>query len=300
MKIGFYIKIKVGKFLANIISSLYRNKEKRHKVREKLNPLNPGGCVSYLKKHLVSESIVDWDDDEEGNEYIWVCWFQGIENAPKIVKRCVQSIEQCKEDYQVVLIKSDNFQEYVDIPPIILDKWQRGIIDNTHLSDILRIHLLARYGGVWIDSTCLMLSPIPKYILDSDFFIFHSHGEFEYTLIQSCFIRCRKNNYIMRKWMAAIDNYWTQESIRINYFLLHLIFVALLQTDEKFMKEFNNVPVVNDKEMHFILEKMMRGNEYSDELISTAREKCFIQKLTYKFPSQLLEQKNTIATILSQ
>lgn len=297
----FYIKIKIGKFIANIFSGVFRNKDKRHRIRERLNPLNPERCVLYLKKHVVNEPAADlYQDDGKEMEYIWVCWFQGMGNAPKLVQNCIQSIKRYNEHSQIVLITADNFMNYVDISHVIINKWKCGIIDNTHFSDIIRVHLLARHGGVWIDSTCLMLATIPKEILCSDFFIFHSHGEFAFTLVQSCFIRCRKNNYIMRKWVAAIDRYWEQENLRIHYFLLHLTFIALLQTDEKFMKEFNNIPVMNDEGMHFILKKMMHGDKFSDDLINDARKKCFIQKLTYKFPSSLLDDKNAIASVLSK
>lgn len=301
MTLGFYIKIAIGKFIANIVSGMYRNKEKRHKVREKLHPLNPERCISYLIKHYVNELPIDiYRDNDKETECIWVCWFQGIENAPKIVSNCIQSIRRFNQEWQVILITANNFQNYVDLPHIIINKWKRGIIGNAHFADILRLHLMAHYGGVWVDSTCLMLAPIPKSILCSDFFVFHSHGEFEYTLIQNCFIRCRKNNYIVRKWVAAVNEYWKQENICINYFIPHLIFVALLQTDDRFREEFSKVPVVHDENMHFIMKKMMLGDVYSEDLLNIARNKCFVQKLTYKFSSRLLENQNTIAGVLSK
>ena len=64
--------------------------------------------------------------------------------------------------------------QYVDIPDYILQKYRAGKMTRTHFSDILRLHLLSRYGGVWIDSTILMTEHLPKYILDSPLFIYQT------------------------------------------------------------------------------------------------------------------------------
>lgn len=39
---------------------------------------------------------------------------------------------------------------------------EKGNISNTQFSDILRINLLARYGGYWIDATCLLTQSTPN------------------------------------------------------------------------------------------------------------------------------------------
>lgn len=303
MTLGFYLKIKIGKFFANLLSDFYRNRDKRHQVREKLDPLNPDRCVRYLKKYFVDVLPLECTKNTAEPEVspIWVCWFQGIEHAPAIVQNCLKSLYKYKRDnQQVYVITANNFQEYVSIPQAIVEKWKHGIVDNTHFSDILRLHLLARHGGLWIDSTCMLLGTIPTEILEQDFFLFHSHGEFSYTLIQSCFIRSAKNQYIIRKWAAALDLYWIKESRSINYFIPHLLYIALLQTDEKFAKDFSRIPLIDDSAMHFILDKMMAGEAYSSELLDKARTQCFIQKLTYKIPAHFLNDECSIAHALSE
>jgi hypothetical protein len=37
-----------------------------------------------------------------------------------------------------------------------LEKYQKKIIDNTHFSDLLRLELLIKYGGTWIDASVLV------------------------------------------------------------------------------------------------------------------------------------------------
>ena len=91
--------------------------------------------------------------DENYKDCIWICWWQGLKNAPEIVKRCVASIQKNAGNHKVIMITDENYKEFISFPAWIEEKYARGIITKTHLSDLLRISLLAQYGGVWLDST---------------------------------------------------------------------------------------------------------------------------------------------------
>ena len=39
---------------------------------------------------------------------VWICWFQGLENAPKIVQSCVNSIKKQLSDREIIIITNDN------------------------------------------------------------------------------------------------------------------------------------------------------------------------------------------------
>lgn len=84
---------------------------------------------------------------------IWICWWQGEEQAPIIVKKCINSIKKNKGDYELILITKDNYKEYIDIPDEIIEKVNKKIITLTHFSDLIRMNLLTRYGGIWVDAT---------------------------------------------------------------------------------------------------------------------------------------------------
>jgi hypothetical protein len=297
----FYIKVKVGKFFANVCSMFVRNREKRHRLRNRLDPLNPERCIRYLERHYTQQpAIAEYEGDTLQNP-VWVCWLQGLEQAPALVQNCVSSIRRnLSPDQQLIIVTASNYADYVDLSPVIVDKWQRGIITNTHFSDLFRIYALARHGGCWIDATCLLTRPIPADILQSPLYIMRTHGEFSYTLIQSCFMCCRKNNYVMRKWCATMNAYWEQEDTLVNYFTLHLMFIALLQQDEQFRSLFSEMPVASDESMHLLLQPLTSGAAYSEALIDQARAATFVQKLTYKFPRTFLDDARSLASFLSQ
>ena len=93
------------------------------------------------------------DCDPQWRNKIWICWWQGVENAPEIVKACVDSIKRNAGNCEVICITEDNYREYVLFPDYVEKKREAGIISKTISSDLLRMCILARYGGIWIDST---------------------------------------------------------------------------------------------------------------------------------------------------
>lgn len=107
----------------------------------------------YLENYKVTKDIEEGNKEYSNN--IWICWFQGIEDAPEIVKTCVNSIKNNSGVHNVVILTDDNYRNYVDIPDIIEKRRKEGIISRTAFSDILRMCLLAKHGGMWLDSTFL-------------------------------------------------------------------------------------------------------------------------------------------------
>ena len=135
------------------------------KTKEKLERKYKKYLTQFDEKYIETEH-------KESNK-IWICWFQGLDEAPIIVKKCVESVKKNNLDKEIVVITSDNLHDYVEFPKYIEEKWQRGIITHTHMTDLLRLELLIRYGGTWIDATVFCSSSnIPSYFFDSDLFFY--------------------------------------------------------------------------------------------------------------------------------
>ena len=91
---------------------------------------------------------------------IWICWWQGLNQAPDLVKVCVNSIKRNAGNHRVIVLTEDNYKQYVDIPAWVEEKKNKGIITRTNYSDLLRLSLLAKHGGMWIDSTFFCTQPV--------------------------------------------------------------------------------------------------------------------------------------------
>ncbi|MEL7354572.1 MAG: capsular polysaccharide synthesis protein, partial [Cyanobacteria bacterium J06560_5] len=50
---------------------------------------------------------------------IWISWFQGLENAPDIVKYCYKSWVRRNPGWKVILITDRNIKDYFDVESIL-------------------------------------------------------------------------------------------------------------------------------------------------------------------------------------
>jgi mannosyltransferase OCH1-like enzyme len=179
---------------------------------------------------------------------IWICWLQGIENAPELVQSCFQSVEKYKNDYKIQLITEKNLSDFVALPDYILKKWKSGIISNTHFSDIVRACLLADYGGVWVDSTVLFLSNIPENIANLPLFMFRNEHKLDKSIVSSSWlISCFKNHPMLVEMKEFLFAYWKREHKLKNYFLFHIYFTLL---SKKYCEFWNDVPFISNINPH--------------------------------------------------
>ncbi|NDO51188.1 hypothetical protein FMM75_17825 [Lachnospiraceae bacterium MD335] len=115
-----------------------------------------------------------------GKRYAWSCWWQGMEEAPDLIKACINSQKKyLPKETQLIIITRDNYRTYVDFPQWLLDKVAAGKVTLTTFSDVIRASLLYKYGGIWLDSTILITEPLLLDFWDYDVFTIR---EFHYCL----------------------------------------------------------------------------------------------------------------------
>ena len=156
-----------------------------------------------LKKKYIKK-IIKFDKDyveqkKELSNKVWICWFQGIENAPEIVRKCYDSVKNNLKNKEIILITEKNLNEYVHFPEYIMEKWKKGIITNTHMTDLLRLELLTKYGGMWLDATVFCsrnIEEIPQYYFDSDLFMYQclKPGRDGHAIYMSSWLLSAKSN----------------------------------------------------------------------------------------------------------
>lgn len=216
---------------------------------------------------------------EIAEKRIWLCWFQGMENAPQIVQNCYASVCYWMKDWKITVITANNMDEYVEFPDYIVSKWKMGIISNTHLSDLLRLELLVRYGGLWLDSTTYMTGIMPSYIVDSDFFVYRN-GWMNMEMINMgswLMYSKHKNNRILCETQNLLYEYWKKYNYIKNYFLMHIFFRMV--TDEK-PELWNQVPMINHIDSHLLMQELPK--QYDERRCTQIMQLTPIHKLTYK------------------
>ncbi len=123
--------------------------------------------TSWLDKHITrnySEIINRYKNYKNSYELItepniWVFWGQGAENMPVLIKACYNQLKSNNKN--VHLITNKNINEYIEISPLIFDKLHNGKITWAHFSDLIRMSLLSKYGGLWVDATVWVPKELP-------------------------------------------------------------------------------------------------------------------------------------------
>lgn len=225
---------------------------------------------------------------------VWVCWFQGMENAPELVQKCYQALKTNLPNKEVVLLTSENLADYVTFPKYIDEKWRSGIITNTHMTDLLRLELLTKYGGTWIDATVFCTEKedrIPKYFFESDLFFYQSlkpGRDGDATYISSWYINAKSHNKILEATKMLCFEYWKKNNSLVDYFLLHDFFSIVL---DYYPEEWNRVIPRDNSTPHELLLRLFE--KYDPQMWDAIVEQTPFHKLTYKFSEENKQQKNT-------
>lgn len=90
---------------------------------------------------------------------IYLLWFQEFENSPLVVKRCRESWIKHNPEWKIIFLDQNNLHEYLDLKDYIPDI-EKKEISLTHKSDIIRLILLHKYGGLWTDATTFCMKPL--------------------------------------------------------------------------------------------------------------------------------------------
>ena len=244
-------------------------------------------CTGVTEESLRTITIPE--QDRNYCDCIWVCWWQGLDNAPDIVKRCVGSIQTHAGNHKVVIITDKNYKKFIEFPEWINVKYKKGLITKTHLSDLLRVSLLAKYGGVWLDSTFYCVDDL-EYCFNSPIWSIkrpdYRHvsvacGEFaNYSF--GCTSEDRVVFAILREYLL---DYWRNYDYMIDYLFLDYLIVLARKRNQVVDDAFKQIHP-NNKNCDELLKIL--GRPYNPEIWEKMKEDTGLFKLTWKanFPKE--------------
>jgi hypothetical protein len=218
-------------------------------------------------RRLRGGSINQSPTNPELNKTIWILWLQGWDKAPWIAKQVRETWEKSNPKWKIVSLTSDNLKEYVDIPYIT-----KSSITPQAKSDIIRLSILQKHGGVWADASLLCATPLDvwvwEYIKPSDFWMYHGadweadkkHGP------ASWFIVSKQNSYIISKWKSACDIYWAHRDTDHTYLWMDGLFRDIYNTDSKFRTEWDaikNIHCDDPLQPHMFTNGSWKGDDHA-------------------------------------
>lgn len=266
--------------------------EKRHKV-----------TVDFLVNNF-HEFINQYDFFEantENSKIIWTLWWQGYENAPEIVKYCLDNMKiyAHKNGFEFFCLDQQTFKEFVDFPDYLEDKIRQGNISIANISDIIRVSLLAKYGGTWIDSTVFIQTSFDWTVFNRSYFTLKTGEITDYS-----------PNIAKNRWKSFLLSgnsslyaftrdfffeYFKKYDFVVDYLLIDYIFELAFQRNSNIRNQMLDLEITNPN--LFWLEKHFEDT-FEESLWKEISKETKIFKTTYKLSERTKENKNNFYTAL--
>jgi len=254
------------------------------------------GIQRFIKKNFsyLLKTQPESFTSQKNEKNIFVCWFQGEDNAPDIVKNCIKSIRECApENSNVIILNEENMLDYVKIPSIVIEKYKAGLITKTNFSDILRFGLLSQNGGAWMDSTIYCRDLINPELFNYQLYSIKNSNYDKFNIARrrwtAYFWFAQQNSYFTRRVFQFFCSYWEKYDTLIDYFLVDHIINFLYSNDPTCREMLDSIPV-NNPNVSFLQDEL--SNQFDTEKWELLkRDTCFF-KLDWK--SKITnEDKNT-------
>lgn len=259
--------------------------------------LNGKFCLSDISMNCPSVKV---------DKTIWVYWDKGIQYAPAVVRKCRDSLKKNIPDgWNIIELNEDTYVKYVKLPDFIDKQLQKGEIYLANWSDILRTALLYFYGGIWVDSTCFITKSIPSTVLNEPFFMFSMSNilRFSPMMYESWFIKANKGNHVLGELLQKLLFYFYHKKNKKEYYYVWFdILSVLYDNDIRAKKLMNQIWFCDHHDAVLMHVHYGFAHDYSDKLWKQIMDKCFVQKLSYKYDPSLerVKSENLIQHFLNQ
>lgn len=233
----------------------------------------------YLKKEKFKYS-----DNLDFKNKVWIFWYQGIQNAPDLVKSTIKSVQRVLKDSNVIVLTKENIHEYIQLPDYIEEKFNKGIIPMAHYSDLIRLDLLTKYGGLWIDSTVFLTKK--PFFVESDMPLFVYKNISLYTkedlpvAASNWLIYSNGKSNILFLTKKLMFKYWEKSNHVKVYSIFHVMFKL---ATEVYSEEWNCIPSYSNIPPHILQFELLE--KYDSIRYDQIKKMSDVHKLNHRLKS---------------
>lgn len=128
---------------------------------------------------------------------IWSYWDNP--EVPEFIADCKKNWAKFAPNYEIKQLNRNNIENYVNMP----ENWQS--LKSYRQADVLRLKLLEKYGGIWMDASILLLDNPDKFV-DGDITLFTTPSTTQNNPVyENWFIASTKGNEIIKKWIVEVE-----------------------------------------------------------------------------------------------
>lgn len=128
-------------------------------------------------------------------------WLQGEGAAPDLVRLCLDRWRALNPGWSIEVL------DRAAARAVLADFALFDALPAQALSDVLRIELLSRHGGVWTDATVLPAAPLDDWLAaDAGFAAFERPGPDR--ALSSWFLAASAGSVLASRWRWAVRAYW--------------------------------------------------------------------------------------------
>ena len=232
---------------------------------------------------------------------LFIYWGQEFINAPLEVKKFLISWKINNPTWKIIELDDKNLKSFINIEEEI-PNLQNKNITKTSFSDIIRIFLLARYGGCWCDATTFCNMPLDSWLHEysSTGFFGFSKPDDALHKISSWFLYAEKENYLIKKWKEKTIKYWIEHDSNDDYFWFHILFDKIYYEDNTAKNIWDNTNKITNEGPNLFM------NEGYTNLISEKVKHNFknnsspLYKLTHKYNGNDYNDNCNLALLLNK
>ncbi|WPP08688.1 capsular polysaccharide synthesis protein [Pediococcus inopinatus] len=191
--------------------------------------------IDFLEKRIdVDVNAISDTGNKQIPKIVWVMWLQGIEAAPFIVQQCNHNLHNFAENnnFKIHQLSETNIQKFIDIPERITNLYKTHKLSGANYSDYCRCALLAKYGGIWIDSTVFIKKNVKVDFNESTssgfFSVRNENKEDPITNISrhrwnTSVLGAEKNSQLFVFCVKFLNQYYEKFDINIDYLLIDYV-----------------------------------------------------------------------------
>ena len=136
--------------------------------------------------------------------FVYTFW-EPRESIPFYLQLCMETWKKFLPNATIIVLDYKNIGEFLDVRELGLNLFSDKRFNLLHVSDAIRVALLAKHGGVWIDvDTVILNSNAEKYFLPDEKHRTVFFGNPKHRNTRICFINTPPNAMCMNLWRESI------------------------------------------------------------------------------------------------